>query len=51
MAKDLNDFFSTDSNNWNFNEMINKPSLDPYNNNKKLSPFDYNLTKINTVIM
>ncbi len=35
MAEDLNVFFSTDSNNWNFNELINKPGLDPYNTNKK----------------
>ena len=35
MAKRFKRFFSTDSNNWNLNEMINKPGLDPYNNNKK----------------
>ena len=29
MSEDLTD--STDFNNWNHNEMINKPGLDPYN--------------------
>jgi hypothetical protein len=38
MSEDLTDFFSTDSNNWNYNEMINKPSIDPYNNNKSKIP-------------
>ena len=33
------DFFSTDFNNWNYNEMMNKPSTDPYNKNKKSDPF------------
>jgi hypothetical protein len=33
------EFFSTDFNNWNFNNMINKPGLDPFNNNKKLDQF------------
>jgi len=28
------EFFSTDLNNWNFDNMINKPDFDPYNNNK-----------------
>jgi len=51
MAEDLNVFFSTDSNNWNFNELINKPGLDPYNTNKKLDPSSYNLMKFNSVIM
>ena len=30
MSEHLNDFFSADFNNWNYNEMINKPGLDPY---------------------
>jgi hypothetical protein len=29
------EFFSTDFNNWIYNEMINKPDIDPYNNKKK----------------
>ena len=31
MAEDLNDFFSTDFNNWNYNEFINTTNADPYN--------------------
>jgi hypothetical protein len=31
MSEDL-DVFSTDFNNWNHNEFINKPGIDPYNN-------------------
>ena len=27
------DFFSTDSNNWNYNEFINTPNADRYNKN------------------
>jgi hypothetical protein len=42
MAEDLDDYFSTDFFNWNYNEMINKPGLDPYNNKKKLDPFGFN---------
>ena len=34
MSEDL-DFFSTDFNNWNYNEMFIKPDIDPFNNNKK----------------
>jgi len=34
MAEEF-EFFSTDSNNLNFNIMINNPDFDPYNNNKK----------------
>ena len=34
MTEYLNDFFSTDFDNWNDNEMINKPGIDPYNNEK-----------------
>jgi len=30
------EFFSTDFNNWNFDNLINKPDFDPYNNKKKL---------------
>ena len=50
MSEDL-DFFSTDFKNWNCNEMINRPGLDPYNNEKKLDPFDYNLLRYNCVIV
>ena len=49
MSEDL-EFFSTDFNNWNYNEMINKPGIDPYNN-KRLDPLGYNLKKHNCVIM
>jgi hypothetical protein len=28
------DFFSTDINNWNYNEFKNKTVVDPYNNKK-----------------
>ena len=45
------DFFSTDINNWNYNEFKNQTVVDPYNNKKKLDPFGYNLMKCNTVIM
>jgi hypothetical protein len=45
------DCFSTDINNWNYYRMINKTGMDPYNNNKKLDPFSYNLMKFNTVIL
>ena len=30
MAEEF-EFFSTDSNNWNYNAMINNSDLDPYN--------------------
>ena len=30
---------------------MNKTGIDPYNNNKKLDPFGYNLMKYNCVIM
>jgi len=33
MSEDL-EFFSTDFNNWNYNEFTNKPGIDPYNNTK-----------------
>ena len=45
------EFFSNDFNNWNYNEMQTKPDIDPFNNNKKLDPFGYNLYKYNTIIM
>ena len=38
MSEDLTGFFSTDFNNWNYNEMINNPGVDPYNN-QKIRPF------------
>ena len=41
------EFFSTDFNNWNFDNLINKPDFDPYNNKEKLDPFDYILYKFN----
>ncbi len=44
MAEEF-EFFSTDSNNWNFNIMINNPDHNPFNNNQKLDPFGYNLYK------
>jgi hypothetical protein len=50
MSEDL-DFFGTDFNNLNYNEMINRPGLDPYNNKKKLDPFGYNLLRYNFVIV
>ena len=51
MAEDLNDYFSTDFNNWNYNEFINKKGFDPYNNKKKLYPFGYDLSKYNSVLL
>jgi hypothetical protein len=42
MAKEF-EFFSTDPNNWNYIAMINNSDFDPYNNNKKLDPFGYNI--------
>ena len=33
MSEYLNDFFSTDCNNWNYNEFTNTPNADPYNKN------------------
>ena len=41
----------SDPDKWNYNDMINKPGLDPYNNKKKLDPFCYNLMKFDMVIM
>ena len=32
MSEDLDDFFSIDIKNWNYNEMINKPGMDHDNN-------------------
>ena len=37
MAEDLNDYFSTDFNNWNYNEFINTPNADPYNKNRVIN--------------
>ena len=37
--------FCTDYNNFNDNEIVNKPGLDPFNNNKKLDPLGYDLYK------
>jgi hypothetical protein len=52
MSEDLNDFFSSDPDNWNYyNEFLNKPGVDPYNDKRKLYPFGYNLMKYNCVIM
>jgi hypothetical protein len=39
------EFFCTDYNNFNYNEIVNKPGLDPFNNNKKLDPLGYDLYK------
>ncbi len=50
MAEDLNDYFSTDFNNCNYNKFMNKKGFDPYNNKKKLYQFGYNLSKYNCVI-
>ena len=50
MAEEF-EFFSTDSNHWNFNIMINNPDFDSYNTKQKLDPFGYNLYKYNTVIL
>ncbi len=32
-------------NSFNYNDMINKPDIDPYNNDKKLDAFSYILKK------
>ena len=48
------DFFSNDSNNWNYNPFINTPNADPYNNKRVFyisCNNSYNLMKYNTVIM
>ena len=37
MAQELDDFFCTDFNNWNYNEMINKPDIDPDNKKRKIN--------------
>jgi hypothetical protein len=42
---------TSNPNKWNYNEKINKPGLDPYNNKKTLDTVSYNLMKFNTVIM
>jgi hypothetical protein len=46
---DALDLFSTDVNNWNFNDTIIKPGIDPCNNNKKLDHLGYNLFKYDNV--
>jgi hypothetical protein len=54
MAEDLNDFFSTDFNNWNYNEFINTTNADPYNKKRIInisSNNSYNLMIYNMVIM
>ena len=50
MSEDFH-FFNTDFNDWNLNNMINKPGIGPFNNNKKLDPFGYNLCKHNCGII
>jgi hypothetical protein len=50
MAEDLTDFFCADTNNWNYTECINKPGVDPYNN-QNIDLLSYNLNKYNAVIM
>jgi hypothetical protein len=48
------DFFSTDRNNWNYNEFINTPNADSYKKKRVInisSNNSYNLTKYNCVIM
>jgi len=54
MSEDLKDFFSTDCNNWNYNEFINTPNADPYNKKRTIninSNDSYYLMKYNSVIM
>jgi hypothetical protein len=53
MADEL-DFFSNDSNNWNYNPFINTPNADPYNKKRVINISrnnSYNLMKYNAVIM
>ena len=38
MAEEF-EFFSTDPDKWNYNNMISIPDLDPYNNKKSLILF------------
>ena len=48
------DFFSNDSNNWNYNPFINTPNADPYNKKRVINISrnnSYNLMKYNAVIM
>jgi hypothetical protein len=45
------EFFRTDSNNWNYDIMINNPGFDLFINNKKPHPFNYILCKYNSIIM
>ena len=48
------EFFSNDSNNWNYNAFINTPNADPYNLKRTInisSNNSYNMMKYNAVIM
>ncbi len=48
------DFFSNDCNNWNYNELINTPIADPYNQKRVINISrnnSYNLMKYNCVMM
>ena len=48
------DFFSNDSNNWNYNPFINTPNADPCNKKRVInisSNNSYSLMKYNAVIM
>ena len=48
------DFFSNDSNRWNYNPFINTPDADPYNLKRTItitSNNSYNMMKYNAVIM
>jgi hypothetical protein len=48
------DFFSNDSNNWNYNPFINTPDADPYNLKRTITMTgtnSYNMLKYNAVIM
>jgi hypothetical protein len=54
MAEDLNDLFSNDRNNWNYNEFMNTPNADPYNKKRAInlsSNNSSNLMKYNCVMM
>ena len=48
------EFFSNDSNNWNYNPYINTPNADPYNLKRTINITgnnSYNMMKYNTVII
>ena len=49
MSEDF-EYFSSDFNNWNNNEWINKPGVNPRNNKKKLDPC-FNLINFTYFIM